>query len=141
MAARLERIQRTLSEYGGKLSVVTVTRLHEVLDENLPLDQQTVKPVDLFYENWLPGQAVPRSDGRLFYTSTRRDFSRLQPEVTQALLQHGYLEGPGGAKRIDASRPGAESSLFLFHDVGHFSPRGHAAFAELLARSLVDQGL
>ena len=137
----MERIQRSLDRFGGSLAIVTVTRLHEVLDENLPPDQQTVKPIDLFFETWLPSQAVRRSDGRLFYTSTRRDFSTMQPAVTQALIRHGYLEGPRGSKRIDSERPGSETSLFLHHDVGHFSPRGHATFAEVLARSLVAQGL
>ncbi len=141
MAARLERILKQLDQYGGKLSIVTVTRLHEVLDQNLPAEQQNVKPVDLFWEQWLPGQAARRAERRLFYTSTRQEFSSMQPDVTRALIEHGYLVGPRGTKRIDPELPGAQSSLFLFHDVGHFSARGHAVYAELLARSLFSQGL
>ena len=141
LAARLEGIQRRMDEWDGKLAIVTVTRLHEVLDENLPEDRQTVKPVDLFWQTWLPGQAERRASGRLFYTFTRPEFALLQPDVTQALIEFGYVEGPRGTKRIDPRTPGVGQSLFLLNDVGHFSARGHAAFAELVVRSWIDQGL
>lgn len=131
MFARIDGMQRTAAGDGGRLVLVSLPTLDELLGRCAQRVASRVAP-------WALEHAIA-------YVDAYDDFEREMRPLLDELARRGTALDTVWSRANAPERPPAfdeaAHTCFFFHDPDHLTARGHAVLAESLARELERLGL
>ncbi len=130
-----KRMLRLQEGHGGALALIDLTRLDRVVNAfQPPTPDGIIREPKLFFGPL--AEAMPKR--RIVHLDTRIEFAQGMPTLAGTFSNRGFPEDGDGNRILPPYFPGAEESLFLPHDLGHFSAAGHLRLGELAAAALIE---
>ncbi len=133
---RMDELHRRVDADGGRLALVILPILADLLAPER-------EDPSAYWGPWASRRSEPST---VPLVKAREEFSQGQELLLRKLIERfGVVErlplSPTGMRTIPRDVPGADDSLFLYQDVGHYSARGHRLLGEAVFEQLRAAGL